>query len=166
MRFSQKAACSLSGLLFAMSCPAADSFGPFDKIENTPLTEVWLSTGFKTWHFDNGLGLNGHNPGWGGEYRYSTTLAVTGGQFYNSDWHTSNYLGGLWHPLAVGPFRFGIYAGLFDGYPRMQNGGVFAALAPVISAEYGRIGANLIIVPTIQDRLYGGISLQLKLKVY
>jgi len=36
----------------------------------------------------------------------------------------------------------------------------------VISGEYGRFGANLIIVPTIENRLYGGLSLQLKLKLY
>lgn len=166
MRSSLRTACLLSGLLFAMNCPAAEKYGPFEISENVPLSEVWLSTGFKTWHFNNDLGLNGNNPGWGAEYRYSTTSAITGGQFYNSDRRTSKYLGWVWHPVSAGIFRFGLYAGLFDGYPKMQNGGAFAALVPVISAEYGPLGANLIVVPTIQDRLYGGISLQLKLKVY
>lgn len=166
MRSRLKIACALCGLLFAMSCPAADEFSPFDKIEYQPLNEFWVSTGFETWHFDSGLGLNGHNPGWGAEYRYATTSALIGGQFYNSDRRTSNYLGGSWYPVSAGIFRFGLFAGLFDGYPKMQNGGVFAALVPVISGEYGRFGANLIIVPTIENRLYGGLSLQLKLKLY
>jgi hypothetical protein len=59
-----------------------------------------------------------------------------------------------------------MFAGVLDGYPRMEGGGTFLAAVPTISGEYGRVGANLIIVPTIQDRLYGGISLQLKLKLY
>lgn len=166
MRSSLRAACLLGSLTFAMSCQAADRFGPFDVVDYQRLNEVWLSTGFKTWHFDNSLGLNGHNPGWGIDYRFSTTASITAGKFFNSDWHDSNYLGFLWHPLAAGSFRFGMFAGLFDGYPSMENGGAFLAAAPVISAEYGRIGANLIIVPTIQDRLHGGISMQLKLKLY
>ncbi len=166
MRSGLKAACALSGLMFAMACHAADKYGPFDEIEYQPLKELWLSTGFETWHFDSGPDLNGHNPGWGIDYRFSTTLSVTGGKFFNSDRHDSNYLGLSWQPLAAGPFRLGMFGGLLDGYPRMQGGGTFLAAVPVISAEYGRIGANLIIVPTIQDRIYGGISLQLKLKLY
>lgn len=166
MRFSLLTAYVVSGLLFAMSCQASDRFGPLKKVENQPLNEVWLSTGFETWHFNNNLGLNDHNSGWGIDYRFSTTTSITAGRFFNSDWQNSNYLGVSWNPLALGPFRLGAFAGLFDGYPRMMNGGTFAAVIPAISAEYGIFGANLIIIPTIQNRLYGGISLQLKLKVY
>lgn len=165
MRY-KAAACLLSGLTFATGCSAAEGFGPFDQVAYQPLNEVWVSTGFKTWHFDNGLGLNGHNPGWGFDYRFSTTVSITLGKFFNSDRHDSNYLGAGWYPLSAGPFRFGMFAGLLNGYPRMAQGGPFLAAVPAISAEYGRIGVNLIIVPTIQDRLYGGISLQLKLKLY
>jgi hypothetical protein len=166
MRSSLKAACIFGGLLFALSAQAAENFGPFDKIEYQPLKEVWVATGFETWHFNSNLGLNNHNPGWGAEYRFSTTTSVIGGRFFNSDWQDSNYLGINWNPLAMGPFRLGLFAGLFDGYPRMMNGGTFAAVVPAISVEYGRLGANFIIVPTIQNRLYGGISLQLKLKLF
>ena len=166
MRSRVKFASALCGLSFAMSCPAADGFGPFDKIEYQPLNEFWVSTGFETWHFDSGRGLNGHNPGWGIDYRFASTTSITAGKFFNSDRHDSSYLGVSWQPLAAGPFRLGLFGGLLDGYPRMEGGGSFLAAVPAISAEYGRVGANLIIVPTIQDRLYGGISLQLKLKLY
>ena len=166
MRSRLKIVCALGGLTFAMSCPAADALGPFHKIDNQPLNEFWVSTGFETWHFDSGQGLNDHNPGWGIDYRFATTLSITGGKFFNSDRHDSSYLGTSWQPISAGPFRLGMFAGLLDGYPRMEGGGAFLAAVPAISAEYGRIGANLIIIPTIQDRLYGGISLQLKLKLY
>lgn len=161
-----RTACFLMGLLFAANCSAADKLGPFDIVADSARSELWLSTGFQTWHFNNNLGLNGHNPGWGIDYRFSTTASVTGGKFYNSDWHDSRYLGLSWYPLSAGPLRFGMFAGMFDGYPRMMNGGAFLAAVPSISAEYKRVGANLAIVPTIQDRLHGGISLQLKLKLY
>jgi hypothetical protein len=152
--------------MFATGCNAAERFRPFDKVEYEPLNEVWVSTGFKTWHFDSGLGLNGHNPGWGVDYRFSTTVSGTGGSFFNSDHQDSNYLGLSWHPISAGTCRFGMFGGLLDGYPRMEQGGAFLAVVPAISVEYGRVGANLIIIPTIKDQLYGGISLQLKLKLY
>lgn len=166
MRSSLKAACVSCGLMFAMGCQAADTYGPFNQVEYRPLSELWVSTGFESWHFDSGLGLNGHNPGWGIDYRFSTTVSITAGKFFNSDRYDSSYLGASWYPLSAGPCRFGMFAGFLNGYPRMEQGGAFLAAVPAISVEYGRIGANLIIVPTIQDRLYGGISLQLKLKLY
>ncbi len=166
MNFRLHAACVVSGLLLANSCQAGNSFGPFDQVKPAPLNELWLTTGFETWHFDRNAGLNGHNPGWGIDYRFSTTSSITAGKFFNSDRYDSRYLGAIWQPLSAGPFRLGAYIGLFDGYPGMMNGGPFAAVVPAISTEYKRIGANLVIVPTIQNRLYGGISLQLKLKAY
>jgi hypothetical protein len=166
MRFNLRTFGFLMGLMVATNCSAENKFGPFEIIADSVRSELWLSTGFQTWHFNNKLGLNGHNPGWGLDYRFSTTASVTGGKFYNSDWNDSRYLGLSWYPLSVGPLHFGVFAGLFDGYPRMMNGGAFLAAVPAISAEYNRVGVNLAIVPTIQDRLYGGISLQLKLKVY
>ncbi len=166
MSLRLQAACVLSGLLLANSCLADDKFGPFVLPEFKRVNEVWLTTGFETWHFDHNLGLNDHNPGWGIDYRFSNTTSVMGGKFFNSDWQDSNYLGINWFPAAIGPVRFGAFAGLMDGYPRMENGGTFFAAVPAISAEYKRLGANVIIIPTIQNRLYGGISLQLKFKVY
>ncbi len=166
MMFDLRTVCFLIGLSFAANCSAADMFGPFDRVEDLPRSELWLSTGIETWHFKNDQGLNSHNPGWGIDYRFSTTTSITGGKFFNSVWQDSNYLGISWHPLAVGPFRFGMFAGLLDGYPRMESGGTFFAAVPAISAEYGRLGANLIVIPSIRDKVYGGISLQLKLKLY
>lgn len=156
----------LGGLLCATGALAGEQFGPFEKVDEQPLKEIWLTSGFETWHFDSSLGLNDHNHGWGIDYRYSTTTSLTAGKFLNSDWQDSRYLGFSWHPLTFGRFRFGAYVGFFDGYPAMHDGGTFVAVVPAIAMEYERIGFNLAIVPTIQQRMYGGISLQLKLKVY
>ncbi|MDD4979552.1 MAG: hypothetical protein PHI29_13075 [Gallionella sp.] len=134
--------------------------------EAKPVSEFWLNGGFISHHFQTDKGLNNQNWGLGGEYRYSTTSSVTVGQFYNSDRQTSHYAGWYWQPLAIDSFRFGAVMGGFDGYPRMRNGGWFLAAIPVISYDYQRVGINLAIVPTIRDRLYGAVSLQLKVRLY
>lgn len=135
-------------------------------LEAKPLNEFWLNGGQLSHHFQTDKGLNNQNWGWGGEYRYSTTSAVTLGQFNNSDRQTSHYAGWYWQPLALDAFRFGGVLGGFDGYPRMRNGGWFAAALPVMSYDYQRIGANVFLIPTYRDRLYGALSVQLKVKLY
>ena len=56
--------------------------------------------------------------------------------------------------------------GVIDGYPGMRNGDWFLAAIPAASIEYKKIGANLVVIPGYKDRVYGSISLQLKLKVF
>ncbi len=53
-----------------------------------------------------------------------------------------------------------------DGYPKMKNGDWFLAMIPTASFEYKNFGANIMYVPSYQDRLYGAISVQLKFKVF
>lgn len=135
-------------------------------IESKPIGELWLNPGFYSDHFQKDKGLNNNNYGLGGEYRYSTVNSVTLGLINNSDRKTSHYVGWYWQPLGLGLVRFGAVFGAMDGYPNMLNGGWFPALIPVASIEYKSIGANLMFVPSYKDRLYGAVSLQLKLKVF
>jgi len=145
---------------------AAETWGPFTIVEPKPISELWLNPGFYTFHFQNDKGLNGNNLGFGGEYRYSTTSSIMAGEFHNSDWQTTHYLGWYWHPLALGPVSFGATVSGMDGYPRVVHGGWFPAVLPVASVEYKNIGLNMVFVPNYKERLYGGLSLQLKVKVY
>ena len=62
--------------------------------------------------------------------------------------------------------KLGAVVGAFDGYPKMRDGGWFPALIPAATFEYKRVGVNVAIVPTYKDRLHGGISVQLKFKVW
>lgn len=142
---------------------AADTF---ETIEAAPLKEVWLNGGFYSYHFQRDKGLNDSNPGLGGEYRFSTVASATVGRFYNSDRAYSNYVGVYYQPWKVGPVRLGAVAGGFSGYPKMRDGGWFLAAIPTASFEYKSVGVNVAIVPTYKDRLYGAISVQLKLKVF
>jgi hypothetical protein len=127
---------------------------------------VWLNGGFYSYHFQRDKGLNDSNPGLGAEYRFSTVASVTAGRFYNSDRAYSNYIGVYYQPWKVGPVRLGAVLGAFDGYPKMRNGGWFPAAIPTASFEYQQVGVNVAIVPSYKDRLYGAISVQLKLKVF
>jgi hypothetical protein len=144
--------------------PAGDSL--FTKIDTAPKSEFWLDSGFATYHFDRDKDLNGGNRGLGAEYRFSGTLAAVAGRFYNSDREYSNYAGVIWQPYAIGPVRLGAAIAAFDGYPHMRDGGWFPAVVPTLTYEYQRVGVNVGIIPSYKDRLYGGISVQLKVKLF
>ncbi len=148
------------------SAVAAPSFLGMDIIESKPLNEVWIDSGFLSYHWDRDKDLNGNNYGLGAEYRFSTVATVTAGRFYNSDRAYSDYAGVYYQPIELGPFRLGAVAGGFNGYPNMKGGGWFLAAIPMASAEWGRFGFNLAFVPSLQNRLYGAISLQIKVKVW
>jgi len=134
--------------------------------ETEKRSELWLDTGFATYHFQKELHLNGRNTGLGVEYRFSDASSLTAGRFYNSDRKYSNYAGMYYQPWTVAGIKLGGVVGGFDGYPKMRDGGWFLALIPVATFEYKRVGINIAVVPTYKDRLHGGISAQLKFKLW
>ncbi|NML60063.1 hypothetical protein HHL21_02975 [Massilia sp. RP-1-19] len=129
-------------------------------------SELWLATGFATYHFQSDKDLNGQNPGVGIEYRFSDVAAVTAGRFYNSDRDHSKYVGVYYQPWSYRGVKMGAVVGAFDGYPNMRDGGWFPALIPTATYEYKRVGVNLAVIPTYKNRLHGGISLQLKFRLF
>jgi hypothetical protein len=157
---------SLISVLLALAAPLAQADELFTRIDPAPKSEFWLDTGFATAHFDSDKDLNGANKGLGAEYRWTGTMAATVGRFYNSDRQWSNYAGVIWQPYAVGPVRVGLAVAAFDGYPNMRDGGWFPAAIPTLTYEYKRVGLNVGIIPTYKDRLYGGVSFQLKFKLF
>lgn len=151
---------ALALTLFAYSSAFAQ------QAQDTNRHEVWLATGFGTYHFESDKALNGRNPGIGIEYRFSDTMAATAGRFYNSDHAHSRYAALFYQPWTVKGIRLGAAAGAFDGYPKMGEGGWFLALIPAATFEYKRVGVNVAVVPTYKERLHGGISVQLKFKLW
>ena len=145
--------------LFACSAACAQDEPPFRR-------QLWVDTGFATYHSQGGLDLNGRNPGVGLEYRFSESSALTAGRFFNSDHQHSHYAGMFYQPWTFHGVKLGVVAGGFDGYPKMRNGAWFLAAIPTASFEYQRVGVNLALVPTWKNRLHGGISVQLKFKVF
>lgn len=152
--------------LAALLAPAAHADDLFTAIDGAPRSELWLDSGFATAHFNRDKDLNGANHGLGVEYQLRADLATTVGRFYNSDRAYSTYAGAIWQPYAIGPVRLGAVIAAFNGYPHMRAGGWFPALIPVATLEYQRVGVNIGVVPSYKDRLYGGISVQLKLKLF
>jgi hypothetical protein len=165
LKTTYRKAAVLAALALALSTPAhADEL--FTKVDAAPNSEFWLDSGFATAHFNRNKDLNGANWGLGAEYRFSGTMAATAGRFYNSDREYSNYAGVIWQPYALGPVGLGAAIAAFNGYPHMRDGGWFPALIPTLTYEYKRVGVNVGVIPSYKDRLYGGISVQLKLKLF
>lgn len=146
--------------------PAAGAALPSGAGAEQRYGELWLNPGFYAYHFQRERHLNDHAYGFGAEYRFSETGAITAGTFRNSNWAHSHYLAYYWRPLKYGPVRLGVVAGLLDGYPGTRKGGWFPGALPTASLEYGRVGLNMFYIPSYKDRINGSITLQLKLRIF
>ena len=158
-------AISCSLLFFSGSCNA-ESYGPIELIIPVEKSELWLNPGLLSYHFDQSKNFNAVNYGIGAEYRFSSVASITAGTFRNSNYHQSNYIGAYWQPIAIGPINIGVVAGGFNGYSSNNNGGWFPAVLPAFTVEGRWVGLNLIVIPTIGDRVSGSLSFQLKFKAF
>lgn len=154
-----------------LPCIAGLAFAAQAQETPTPSSpQVWLNAGAYSRHFDRNKNFREDNVGFGVEAWLTEDHALMAGTFINSDRARSHYAAYQWRPLHWQPAGFKVAAGLtlgaFDGYPRYHSGGWFPAALPVLSVEYGRIGVNFFIVPTIANRLDGALSVQLKLRVW
>jgi hypothetical protein len=154
-----------AALLLCACAPLVHADELFSRIDADPRHELWLDSGFLTAHFNRDKDLNGENHGLGAEYRFSGAMAAAVGRFYNSDRAWTSYAGVIWQPVAIGPVRLGAAVAAFNGYPHMRDGGWFPAAIPTLTFDYRRVGVNIGVVPSYKDRLYGGISVQLKFKL-
>jgi hypothetical protein len=99
------------------------------------------------------------NPGAGLEREFTgTPWVASAGYFRNSYDRNTFYLGGRWMPLEAGPFRFGAFGLLATGYPSP------ILILPAVSAQFGRVGANLIALPNLPG--YSGyLGLQIRVAI-
>jgi hypothetical protein len=135
-------------------------------IEPAKKQAIWLNPGLYSYHFDQEQDFNPINIGFGVEYQFSTAASFTAGFYRNSYYQHSQYIGAYWQPISIGPFKLGMVAGAFNGYDNTNNGGWFPAALPAISVEGDLFGLNLIVIPTIPNRIAGSVSLQFKVKVW
>ena len=131
---------------------------------------MWVNPGFYSQHFKSGGNFRSDNWGVGAEMVLAPDHAVLAGSFINSDSTRSKYGAYWWRPLhwkfnEVG-MHVGVVAAALDGYPNYRNGGWFIAPLPAVAIEGGRVGANVMLVPTIKNRVQGAIALQLKIRVW
>ena len=154
------------GLLLSFPVASQESTSWFQFIEPIRESELWINPGMYSCHFQKDQNLNSNNWGIGLEYRFNTVASVTLGSFKNSDNGHSSYAGIYYQPIAIGLVKLGVVAGGFNGYQSSNNGGWFPAVLPALTIEEGRLGVNLFFIPTVGDRVHGGISVQAKLKLY
>ena len=126
------------------------------------LARTWINPGFYSYHFERDKNLNNVNTGLGIEVPLTDVYSVTAGVFENRDRATSHYVGLYVMPFDIGPFKAGAVIGGFNGYPNANHGGWFPAIIPVVALEGRQLGLNVSFVPTVQDKLHGAISFQLK----
>ncbi|MHA7679620.1 hypothetical protein [Cupriavidus sp. PET2-C1] len=164
---------ALGASLWAVTARADDSTPPdtpADSAQATPAPafspQVWLNAGFFSYHFNHAAHYNAANWGFGADVRITEDFTLSAGEYRNSMRFHSTYATVTWQPLHLGPVRIGAAAGAVRGYPDVNNGGWSPMAAPVISIEYGRVGANLIYVPTMRGKVDGCISLQIKIRVW
>ena len=142
----------------------------FDARAGDFANEVWVNPGFYSQHFDRSARFRSDNWGVGAEWAFATDHAVMAGSFINSDSRRSQYGAYLWRPWhwTLGGFTVGAGAAatVINGYPNYRNGDWFVAAMPVLSIEGQRFGANVIVVPTIKDRVQGAIAVQFKIRVW
>ena len=86
------------------------------------------------------------------------------------DPHHARYEETLWRSrtdvalVGVMLSGLGVVGGAFNGYPRAFHGGWFPAVIPVTTWTSGAVGIDLALVPPLANRLYGAVSLQIKLR--
>lgn len=129
--------------------------------------QLWVNPGVFSHHFRVGEHRE-DNYGFGVELVAAPRHAFVAGSFINSNNERSRYAGYYWRPwiwqAAGANLGLGAMLGIAEGYSNTSDGGWFALALPAFFAEYGRLGANLILVPT-SDR-GTALALQLKLRVW
>ena len=126
---------------------------------------AWVNAGFYTYHFEKDKQLENTNLGLGFEVPINSTYSLTAGRFHNSDNAKSNYAGVYVMPYQINGIKLGAVVGAFNGYPNAYDGGWFPALIPVAAIEGSQFGLNVAFVPTVANKLHGGVSFQLKYRV-
>src|SRR5262244_2476004 len=112
--------------------------------------QVWLDPGFFSYHFSD-ADFRQDNYGFGVGVFVAPEHGFLAGTFLNSNDERSHYAAYHWRPLEWNPsgvsVRAGLAAGFIDGYSNTNHGHWFPVVLPALSAEYRRVGANLLLAP-------------------
>jgi hypothetical protein len=130
--------------------------------------EVWVNAGMLSYHFDRDKHYREFNYGIGAEAFFNPNHGAMIGTYKNSESSQSKYIGYQYRPWHWQPAGLDVHAGvavaLIDGYPNMNNKGLFIAPFPIVAVEGKNVGANFILLPNIKHG--GALAIQLKLKVW
>lgn len=120
-------------------------------------SQFWIGAGFFSYHFDRQKHYREDNIGISLQWDYRPEISWMGGRFMNSEDKPSHYLGMAYYPWVGQNFRLGVYAGGFDGYPKMRQGGWFVSALPILSWQARHLGINVAVVPTLRNRVHGAV---------
>jgi hypothetical protein len=162
-------------VLLCAAVYAANSHAQAAPGESKPQAEewkpqVWINPGIYSYHFDRSKDLRDNNIGFGVEAVLKPDHVLMAGTFINSNDARTHFAGYEWRPLhwkySAVDISAGIVFGAFDGYPNYRNGAWFVAPLPMLSIEGKTFGANLALIPTVQNRFDGALAIQVKLRVW
>ena len=129
-----------------------------------------LDPGVFSYHFDRSTDHREDNTGIGVELQITDDHMVMAGTYINSAYTRTHYGLYAWRPLhwEVDSVRIsaGIAIAAFDGYQSYHDGGWFVAPLPLLAVEWKRVGANVTLVPKVNESLDAAIGLQLKLRLW
>jgi hypothetical protein len=133
---------------------------------------VWVDAMVGSYHVHPQQSFEEFNPGLGVECWLNGQWAVTGGEFRNSLRRPSWYGGGVWGPQFAnwGWVRLAVIGGIISGYNYGnwglgRNHTIGPVAAPIIMAQYKRVGVNIILVPPIpSDNLPFTLGFQVKVR--
>lgn len=125
---------------------------------------AWLTFGWLSRHMKNNDKRNNENVGLGLEKNVAEDWSVAAGFYENSFYRTSYYAGLNWQGWTSGNWRAGVMTGVVNGYQKLNNGGVYPFLFPMLQYEGRELGANLALVPPYAGKTEGFVSLQLKFR--
>jgi len=162
----------LTGAALGLILLAAAAGAQAADVEPVPFkSRLWLESGFWSHHTTpRKVGsYREHNYGLGLEWQFAESWQLNAGHYRNSVNRPSNYLQVGWSPLSWSPmddltFSAGASVGVVNGYPKIHEG-YFPTLIPMASAEYRRVGLNLVYIPSV-GRIHGAYAAQLKLRAF
>lgn len=125
--------------------------------------DTWLTINTGSYHVNAKKNYNQQNYGAGIEYQSGELILMAGG-YRNSAYKNSLYAMGGWLPLKYGNIKAGAMLGIVNGYPGMNDGGIIPVAAGIVSAEYGHVGVNLILLPTSKEKTPLTLGFQVKFK--
>ncbi|MCW7539353.1 hypothetical protein OOT46_16025 [Aquabacterium sp. A7-Y] len=133
--------------------------------------QLWVTSGFVSHHTRHADRYRSANTGIGVEWHVSRRWQLNAGHYTNSVNGASNYVQAGWAPLSLDlgertRLRAGASLGVVNGYRSVRDGGYFPTLVPMLALEHRRIGANLVYIPSLGNRVDGAFALQVKARLY
>jgi hypothetical protein len=153
----------LSALLFFHRSSSAEELsGTTDKKQSTK--SRWITAGWLSWHFRHADKRNAANIGIGLEVDLGSDWTIAGGIYNNSFNDTSVYAGGIRQFWVRESWRLGLMLGAVNGYRRLNHGGLYPYVFPMLQYQGSSVGLNLALVPPVDSVTEGLIAVQLKFR--